>query len=219
MIALSQPETDNHITFEGPSMFLMILAACDGGGAVPGASIDPSALWAAAEGQFQVYRELTAEEYAAFDPAALLDEADLLSSQYALEGCESGSGWRVELRTGGAWEGAAAAGALHFSAGSAVSICGWESPSGELEAYDPPASFFMVGEPLRAGIATVSGDWAVTPERAFDVPTYFGTFPQAATFRLAGPGTLDGWTFTLAENAGIVLIQAPEFTADLIYTR
>ncbi len=200
-------------------MFLMFLAACDGTGTAPGASIDPAALWAAVEGQFQVYRDLTAEEYAAADPAATLDEADLLSSQYALGGCESESGWRVELRTGGAWEGASAAGAIHFSAGSAVSICAWESATGDLEAYDPPAAFFAVGEPLRASTATVSGDWGVTPEHAFDVPTYFGVFPQAVTFTLAGPGALDGWAFTLADNAGIVLIQTPEFTADLVYTR
>jgi hypothetical protein len=196
-------------------MLTLLLTACGptGGG---DASIDTTALFPATEDRFTAYRHLAPDEYAASTTEDALDAADLLLARFSSGGC-GGDAWRVELRTGSAWESGNAAGALHFDDSSGVSVCGVEDASGALESLDPPVVLWEA-KGLRDGEAITSGGAEVTASREQDVHTYFGLFPQAVSFSVAG-GTLDGWTLHFADSYGLVLIEAGDYTADLVYNR
>jgi hypothetical protein len=200
-------------------MLLSLLFGCAVGEGAKNAGIDTAALWPAEDGRFQVYRHLTADAYAASDATTALDEDDLLFSSYGTGGCADGSGWRVELRAGGAWESATAEGALLVDDAGGLALCGWEDASGASEPYDPPVVLWSDGTKLSDGDTVASGDWSVTARREQDLPTYLGIFPNVVAFELDGDGALGGWTLHFATDAGIVLMENDAYTADLVYTR
>jgi hypothetical protein len=197
-------------------MLTLLLIGC---GTSPGgdASIDTTALFPATEDRFTAYRHLSPDEYAASAADDSLEGTDLLLARFATGGC-GGDAWRVELRVGTAWESAAAAGALHFDDKSGLSICGVEDTSGALETLEPPVVLWEANG-LKDGATISSGGVDVTAAREIELHTYFGLFPQAVSFALAGSGPLDGWTLHFADSYGLVLIEATDYTADLVYNR
>lgn len=195
---------------------LLLLAACDGSGSTGVGDIDTSTLFPE-DITFQAFRHLAPAEYGDPTVADVLDEEDLLMSRYEEGGCD-GAAWRVELRTGGAWDSASPVGAIHFDPAAGLAICEWESADGTPTTFSPPITLWEEPPGLtEAGVT--SGDWTADATRQQDVSTYFGRFPTAVSFALSGSGELDGWTLTLAPDYGIVLIQASDFTADLVYRR
>lgn len=195
---------------------LFAVACTDAGGSTDG-SFDTSKLFPAEDGSFAAYRHLAPGSSTAPGDTGL-DESDLLFARLETGGC-GGDAWRIELRTGGVWDTAAALGALHLTDAAGLAVCAYESADGTLESYDPAAALWNTGEPLADGEPVVSGGWTVTPTGEEDLTTYFGVFPRAVAFTLAGSGALDGWVLHLAPDFGIVLVEADTFTADLVYTR
>jgi len=199
-------------------MILFLLAACSGGGASSKAGlIDTSKLWTVEDGRFQEYRVLDAGAKPEADTATL----DLtLQAEINSGGCADESGWRMELREGDAWATAETKGALHFTDANGLALCGYEDASGTLTAFTPPVDLWLTGDSLQSGADLVSGDWTVGPEKETDLVTYYGVFPTAVRFTLDGTGSdPSGWALTFAPDAGPVLIENSNYTADLIYYR
>lgn len=198
-------------------MLLYLLTACDPSSG-PEGSIDTNELFPAELDRFQAYRHQTPDAYADPEQSDVLDESDLLFARFGDTGCGADA-WRVELRTGAEWATSSAMGALHFDDASGLSICGWEDAGGTLASYDPPILLWDNGTPLEEAEPLTSGSWTATPRREEDLPTYFGTFPNAIAFTLVGDGALDAWVLHFAKANGLVLLQNSELSADLVYSR
>jgi hypothetical protein len=197
---------------------LLAGTGCAGAGSHDG-SLTTAHLWVPSDGRFQVYRYL--QSAGDTDTGTLGD--DKLETQYQTGGCRDGDGWRVEMRIGDDWESAEPAGALHFlgsgETDDGLAICGYEAPGGSA-VFPDPAITFWGADPIDDGEVLKSGDWKVTIAHEEDLVTYFGVFPFATSFSVAGGGAgPDGWTFHLAEDHGIVKIEGTDFTADYVYVR
>lgn len=201
-------------------MWLLALAACDGGGPGSDAEIPTATLWVASEGRFQAYRYLDAG--AAGAAGADLDTGvlgeSLLQTLYATGGCSAGDGWRMEMRVGAEWNSSEPAGALHFDDAGGLALCGYEDAGTDLVAFETAVALW--GKSLREGEPVESGDWVVTAEREVDLAIYYGVIPDAVSFTLKG-GVHDpsGWVLHFAPDIGIVRIDATAFSADLVYVR
>lgn len=194
-----------------------LLLGCSGGGGGGTADIDTSALFRT-DIEFQAFRHLEAGEYGDPVVADVLDEEDLLLARFDTDGCDAAA-WRVALRTGGAWEAATPIGAIHLDDAGGLAICAWEDADGTVNPFSPPITLWTDADGIGDGETIVSGDWSTTASRREEVATYFGRFPLAASFALAGSGALDQWTLTMAPDFGLILLESPDFTADLVYTR
>jgi hypothetical protein len=196
---------------------ILLLTACDGGGSGGSADIDTSTLFPT-DLTFQAFRHLAPADYEDASMVNTLDEKDLVMARYEQTGC-GGDAWRVELRTGGAWESATPIGAIHFDDAKGLAICEWEDADGTPTTFDPVVTLWEDPPGVTEGEPVTSGSWSSTATREQDLSTYFGRFPVAASFALSGSGELDGWTLTMAPDFGLVLIRASDFTADLVYSR
>lgn len=198
-------------------MLAFLLLACVEDGPASDGSLEGGSLFPVADGDYAAYRYLGATDYteAGLD---YLDESDLLHARTATGGCD-GAGWRFELRRGGSWESADGVGALHFSDADGLSICGWEDEDGVLEPLATPIVLWTESAGVVLEEAVVSGEFSSTATQIEDLGTYFGTFPRAVVFTLAGSGALDGWMLTLAESYGVVMIRNGDFAADLVFRR
>lgn len=195
----------------------VLLAACGPGGGAGGAGIDTSGLFPVEDGSFLAYRHLTAEAYADPEQASALDPDALLLTRYERGG--ACGDWRMELRLGASWDGAAPVGAVLFEDGLGLAICGFEDEEGALDELEPAVPLWVTGSVLADGAAKQTNGWTVTARRATDVPTYFGLFPQTVAFVLEGDGPLDAWELQFADGFGLVVLTTESYTADLVYTR
>lgn len=197
----------------------LALAACDGGGAGNEAAIDTTALFPAEDGRYHAFRpDVAAAEDTAGDTAASSLENLLFLRWEEAQGCD-GAAWRVELRTGPAWESGTPSGAVHFDNAGGLSICAYEEPKGDPVALDPAIPLWTAAD-LLDGSSLTAGAWTTQVARETEISTYYGTFPKAVSFAMAGGGgVLDGWTLHLAPDVGPILIETPDLTMDLVYFR
>jgi len=198
-------------------MIAFLLLACGSSSSQQSQNIETSGFWNASNERFQAYRVLDAGANPAKD-TGFLNENLLLNQYQEAAGCD-GAGWRVEFRQGSTWNNADSAGALHFFDANGLAICAYEDEEGNEVSVDGTVVLWD-DQPLGDGQTIDSNAWSVTATQEEDVVTYYGVFPSATAFAIEGSGgTPSGWTLWFADEAGLILIENDDFTADLVYYR
>jgi len=196
---------------------LALLAACGGVGK-SNARFDTSGLWPVTEGRFQAYRYAAAGSDPSSDTGTLPEE--MLMADIERGGCSDGAGWSMELRLGSSWAEGAAQGALEWSDADGLALCALTDADGAASSFDPMITLWTAGQSLADGESASSGDWTSTATFLGSAVTYYGVFDGAMAFDLSGgSGDPDGWRFTFAPIGGLVVIESPDATADLVYFR
>lgn len=201
----------------------LALGACDGALGGTNQTLDATGFWPAAVGTFYTMRLLDAGASPVQDTAAL-DASALLLARVAEGGCADGTGIVLGLRSGDAWDDGEPRGDLHFSlptanADESLALCGYADALGSAGTIDPPVVLWDGGK-LVLGEEIAEGSWSVTTADASPTATYFGVFPDAVSFAIAGPGDgPSGWTMVLAPGTGLVVLETGTFTADLVNVR
>lgn len=204
-------------------MLVLALFGCGEGAGGSGAVIDASELWAVEPGTLYTMRRLDAGTPPAADTATL-DATNHLLAYVEEGGCADQTGWRLTFRYGESWTSGSPEAGLHLSSptgnpADALSLCGYDDALGTFSPVEPALPWWAGGR-ANDGATVTEGEWSVTATQQNQLVTYYGVFPVAASFALAGPGGgPSGWTLSLAPRVGLVLVETGAYTGDLVDVR